>query len=98
MGFPLVTILKWVLPAIPELISSVRSFQTQRQKALDPSIRNDPQGRIETLEKALDLQSRINEGLTSQLQQLQKRFRTLTFVAFSGFILAAVALAVLAFR
>ena len=98
MGFPLATILRWVLPAIPDLISGVRSFQAQRQKSQDSSIQNDPQGRIESLEKALELQSRINEGLTSQLQQLQKRLRTLTFVAFSGFILASVALAILAFR
>ena len=98
MGFPLVTILKWVLPAIPELISSVRSLQTQRQQPLDPSLRNDPQGRIENLEKALDLQSRINEGLTNQLQQLQKRLQTLRFVALSGLVLAVVALLILAFK
>ena len=64
MGFPLATILRWVLPAIPELISSVRSFQAQRQAPQDSSVQNDTQGRIENLEKALDLQSRINEGLT----------------------------------
>ena len=98
MGFPLVTILKWVLPAIPELISSVRTLQAQRQKPLDPSLRNDPQGRIENLEKALDLQSRINEGLTNQLQQLQKRVQTLRFVALSGLLLAVVALLILAFK
>ena len=98
MGFPLVTILKWVLPAIPELISSVRGLQAQRQQPLDPSLRNDPQGRIENLEKALDLQSRINEGLTNQLQQLQKRLQTLRFVALSGLVLAVVALLILAFK
>ena len=97
MAFPLATILRWVLPAIPELISGVRSFQAQRQKSQDASVQNDPQGRIESLEKALELQSRINEELTSQLQQLQKRFRTLTFVAFCGLVLAVVALAVLTF-
>jgi hypothetical protein len=94
MAFPLVTILRWVLPAIPELISSVRSFQAQRQAPLNSSVQNDPQGRIENLEKALDLQSRINEGLTSQLQRLRKRLQILTFVAFCGFILAVVAIAV----
>ena len=98
MGFPLATILKWVLPAIPELISSVRSFQAQRQAPLHSSVQNDAQGRIENLEKALDLQSRINEGLTSQLLRVQKRLQILTFVALCGLILAVVALAVLTFR
>jgi hypothetical protein len=98
MAFPLVTILRWVLPAIPELISSVRSLQAQRKTSQDTSVQNDPQGRIESLEKALDLQSRINEGLTSQLQQLRKRLQILIFVALCGLILAVVAVAVLTFR
>jgi hypothetical protein len=98
MAFPLAVILKLLGPLIPEVISGMRSYQAQRQASQDSSVQNDPQGRIESLEKALELQSRINEELTSQLQQLQKRLRILPFVAFSGFILAAVALAILAFR
>jgi len=97
MGFPLATILRWVLPAIPELISTVRSMKTQQQ-APAGSFQNDPQGRIERLEKALELQSHINEELTTQLQQLRKRLQILTFVALCGLVLAVVALAVLTFR
>ncbi len=98
MAFPLAMILKWVLPAIPDLISGVRGLQAQRQTPMDASIRNDAQGRIENLEKALDLQSRINEGLTNELQQLRTRLQSLTFVALCGLILAVVALGVLTFK
>ncbi len=98
MALPLATILKWLVPLIPDVISGVRSYQAQRQAPLDPSVQNDPQGRIERLEKALELQSRINEELTTQLQQLRKRLQILTFVALCGLVLAVVALAVLTFR
>ncbi len=98
MAFPLATILRWVLPAIPELISSVRSFQAQRQAPLDSSDRDDAQGRIENLEKALDLQSRINEGLTSQLQEVQKRLQIATVIAIFGMVIGLLALALTVFR
>ena len=92
MAFPLATILRWVLPAIPELISTVRSMKTQQQ-APAGSFQNDPQGRIERLEKALELQSRINEELTTQLQQLRKRLSITTVIGLLGLILAVLAFA-----
>ena len=98
MPFPLATILRWVLPAIPELVSTVRSFQAQRHAPLDSSVQNDAEGRIEDLEKALDLQSRINEGLTSQLQLVQKRLQIATVIAIFGMVLGVLALALSVFR
>ena len=97
MGFPLGMILKWVLPAIPEVLSAVRNFKTQQRQPAAPSLEEDQLGRIEKLEKALELQSHINEALTLQLQQLQKRLQILTFVALCGLILAAVVLVLLIF-
>ena len=93
MPFPWVTIVRWVLP---ELISTVRNFKKQ-QSAPTPH-EDDLTGRIEKLEKALELQSQINEALTVQLQQLQKRLQILTFVAVCGLILSAVALGILIFK
>ena len=94
MPFPWVTIVRWVLP---ELISTVRNIKKQQAAASSPH-EDDLTGRIEKLEKALELQSRINEELSTQLQQVQRRLQILTFVAFCGLILAVVALAVLTFK
>ncbi|HEY3197640.1 MAG TPA: hypothetical protein VGJ57_06470 [Nitrospirales bacterium] len=93
MPLPWVTIVRWVLP---ELISTVRNFK--KQQAAPTPHEDDLTGRIEKLEKALELQSQINEDLTLQLQHVQKRLQILTFVAVCGLILAAVALAVLTFK
>ena len=94
MPFPWVTIVRWVLP---ELISTVRNIKKQQAAPSSPH-EDDLTSRIEKLEKALELQSRINEELTLQLQHVQKRLRILAFVAVCGLILAAVALAVLTFK
>jgi hypothetical protein len=94
MPLPWVTILRWVLP---ELISTVRNIKKQQAAPSSPQ-EDDLTSRIEKLEKALELQSRINEELTTELQQLRKRLQILTFVALGGLILAAVALVVLTFK
>jgi hypothetical protein len=94
MPFPWVTIVRWVLP---ELISTVRNIKKQQAAPSSPH-EDDLTGRTEKLEKALELQSHINEEITLQLQQLRKRLRILTFVALCGLVLAVVALAVLTFK
>ena len=92
MGFLWTTILRWVLPSIPELISTVRSMnkQSQVQRQAD---REDLTGRIELLEKTLELQAEVNQGLTKQLQQLQKRLSITTFLGLLGLILGVLAFA-----
>jgi hypothetical protein len=94
MPLPWVTILRWVLP---ELISTVRNIKKQQAAPSSPH-EDGVTGRIEKLEKAVELQSRITEELTTQLQRLQKRLQILTFVALCGLALAAVSLAVLTFK
>ena len=94
MPFPWVTIVRWVLP---ELISTVRNIKKQQVAPSSPH-EDDLTGRIEKLEKALELQSHINEEITLQLQQLRKRLQILTFVALCGLILAAVVLGILILR
>ena len=97
MGFPWITLLRWVLPAIPELISTVRNMkkqpQVQRQAAGEDLI-----GRIEQMEKTLELQSQINTALTVQLQQFQRRLQVLTFVAIFALVLAIIALGIVFLR
>ena len=98
MPFPWVTILRLVLPSLPGVISSVRNIKKPQQPRDGSALQDDPLGRIEKLEKALELQSHINEALTTQLQQLQKRLQILSFVALTGLILAAVAVGILILR
>jgi len=97
MGFLWTTILRWVLPAIPELISTVRNMkkqpQVQRQAAGEDLI-----GRIEQMEKTLELQSQINTAFTVQLQQFQRRLQVLTFVAIFALVLAIIALGIVFLR
>ena len=90
MGFLWTTILRWVLPSIPELISTVRNMnkQSQVQRQAD---REDLTGRIELLEKTLHLQAEVNQGLTKQLQQVQKRLSITTVIGLLGLILAVLA-------
>jgi hypothetical protein len=92
MGFLWTTILRWVLPSIPELISTVRNMNkpSQVQRQAD---REDLTGRIELLEKTLELQTEVNQGLTKQLQQVQKRLSITTVIGLLGLILAVLAFA-----
>ena len=96
MGFPWITLLRWVLPAIPELISTVRNMKKQPQ--LLQAARKDLIGRIEQMEKTLELQSQINTALTVQLQQFQRRLQVLTFVAIFALVLAIIALGIVFLR
>ena len=94
MPFPWGTIVRWVLP---ELISTVRNIKKQQAAPSSPH-EDDLTSRIEKLEKALELQSRINEELSTQLQQVQKQLQILAVVALCGLILVAVALGILILR
>jgi hypothetical protein len=67
--------------------------QDQRQAA-----REDLIGRIEQMEKTLELQSQINTALTAQLQQIQRRLQVLTFVAIFAWVLAIIALGIVFLR
>jgi hypothetical protein len=98
MGFPWTTILQWVLPSIPELISTVRNMKNPPQAQGQSAHQEDLLSRIEKLEKALELQSQINTALTVQLQQFQRRLQVLTFVAIFAWVLAIIALGIVFLR
>src|SRR5438105_198851 len=92
MGFLWTTILRWVLPSIPELISTVRNMKQQSQVQRQAT-REDLTDRIELMEKTLELQAEVNQGLTKQLQQLQKQLSITTVIGLLGLILAVLAFA-----
>jgi hypothetical protein len=98
MPFPWITILRLILPNLPHVISSVRNIKNPQHPQGGSALQNDPLGRIEKLEKALELQSRINEELTTQLQQLRNRLQILTFVTLSGLIVVVVVVGILISR
>ena len=89
MGFLWTTILRWILP---ELISTVRNMKKQPQVPRQGA-REDLTRRIELMEKTLELQAEVNQGLTKQLQQLQKRLLITTAIGLLGLILAVLAFA-----
>lgn len=97
MGFPW-TILQWLLPSIPEIISTVRSMKQEQQAQMQRPAHDDLVARIERLERAFKLQSQIDEEVAGQLQRLQKRLQIFTFFAILGVILVVVALALMVFK
>jgi hypothetical protein len=98
MGFPWITLLQWALPTIPELISTVRNMKKPPHTQGQSAYQEDLISRIEKLEHALELQSRINEALTVQVQHLQHRLQILTFAAIFALVLAIIALGSVFFR
>ena len=94
MPFPWVTIVRWVLP---ELISTVRNIKKQQAAPSSPH-EDDLTSRIEKLEKALELQSRINEELSTQVQQVQKRLQIAMAVGIFATIIAVGTLAAVIWR
>lgn len=98
MGFPWITLLQWVLPSIPEVISTVRNMKKPPPAQGQSAHQEDLNSRIEKLEHALELQSHINEALTVQVQHLQHRLQVLTFTAIFALVLAIIALGIVFFR
>jgi hypothetical protein len=98
MIFPWRTVLQWVLPTIPQIISTVRTMQKEHYVLTQPSSTEDLLARIEKLEKALELQTRMNEENAKQLQQLETRLRITTFIGLLGLILGLLALAFAVFH
>jgi TolA-binding protein len=97
MAFPWITILRFVLPRLPDVISTVRNMK-KPQHPDGSGQGSDLIGRIERLDKALELQAQINEQLTSQLQQLQKRLQLAIAVSIFAAIIAVGTLAVVIWR
>ena len=93
MPFPWITILRLVLPRLPDVISTVRNMN-KPQHPDGSAQQDDLNGRVERLDKALELQSQINEQLTSQLQQLQKRLQVAIALSIFAAIIAVGTLAV----
>ena len=97
MAFLWTSVLRWILPSIPEVLSTVRDMRREQQAGPDTP-QGDLRRQLEQLEKARELQSQLNEKLTKRLQQLERRLHLAVLMAIFGLILAVVALAVAVFR
>ena len=98
MIFPWRTVLQWVLPTIPEIISTVRTMKKEQYLPRQTSSTEDLLARIEKLEQALELQTQINEERAKQFQELQRRLRITTFIGLLALILGLLAFAFAVFH
>jgi vacuolar-type H+-ATPase catalytic subunit A/Vma1 len=98
MIFPWKTVLQWVLPTIPEIISTVRTMKKEQYLPRQPSSTEDLLARMEKLEQAFELQTQIIEERAKQLQQLQTRLRITTVIGLLGLILGLLAFAFAVFH
>jgi vacuolar-type H+-ATPase catalytic subunit A/Vma1 len=98
MIFPWKTVLQWVLPTIPEIISTVRTMKKEQYLPRQPSSTEDLLARMEKLEQAFELQTQIIKERAKQLQQLQTRLRITTVIGLLGLILGLLAFAFAVFH
>jgi hypothetical protein len=95
--FPWKTLLWWILPSIPDLISTVRSLKQEHGRPAT-SQQADVSAQLYELEKSMDEQLHIIEQLTIQIDKLDKAYRLVTFLAVFALILALISLALLVFQ
>jgi len=98
MIFPWKRVLQWVLPTIPEIISTVRTMKKEQYLPRQPSSTEDLLARMEKLEQAFELQTQIIKERAKQLQQLQTRLRITTVIGLLGLILGLLAFAFAVFH
>jgi hypothetical protein len=93
MGFWWARILQVLLPSIPEIISTVRDMQTDRQAgatAPPPELLKE----LEQLEREVALQARRYDDLATRVQLLQQRMRMAIVAAIIAILLAVLGLGV----
>ncbi len=93
--FPWSFLLKAVLPAIPEIVSTVKTFRRGEQRG--EVLRGDEDARLQQLEKSMDTQLQLIEKLATQLVGIQKILRRAYLVALTALVLSLIALGVLIF-
>lgn len=96
MVFPWSLLLRVVLPAVPEIISTVKAVKQNRQGT--ESLRQDGEARVRELEQSLEAQLQLIEKLASQLAAIQKILWRVYLVAMSALGVALIALGILFFR
>jgi hypothetical protein len=95
MALPWTTLLRWVLPAIPEIVTTVRSMKKDQQSPGQEPIRSV---RLEQLERAIQQQELVINDLASQLESMRKRLRIAIWAAIFGVIVSLVAIGIAVFR
>ncbi|MDA2910760.1 hypothetical protein MYX04_07510 [Nitrospiraceae bacterium AH_259_D15_M11_P09] len=93
--FPWSLLLRAVLPAIPEIVSTVKTLRQGEQRV--EVLRGDADARLQQLEKSMDTQLQLIEKLATQLVGIQKILRRAYLVALTALVLSLIALGVLIF-
>ena len=95
MAFPWTTVLRWLLPTIPEIVTTVRSMKKDQQLPGQEPVHSI---RLERLERAIQQQELLINDLASQLDSMRKRLQITTWAAIFGFIGSLVAIGIAVFR
>ncbi len=95
MFSPWSLLLKAVLPAIPEIVATVKALKQREQRV--EVMRGDADPRLQQLEKSMDTQLQLIEKLATQLVGIQKILRRAYLVALTALVLSLIALGVLIF-
>ena len=96
MVFPWSLLLRVLLPAVPEIISTVKAVKQNRLHT--DSLQRDGEARVRELEQSLEAQLQLIEKLATQLAAIQKILWRVYMVALSALGIALIALGVLFFR
>jgi hypothetical protein len=95
MGFPWTTLLRWLLPSIPEIVTTVRSMKKDQQAPAQEPLHTV---RLEQLERALQQQELLINDLASRLDSIRKRLQITILAAILGLIVSLVAIGIAVFR
>jgi hypothetical protein len=98
MGLPWTTLLRWLLPSIPEIVTTVRSLKQDRRSQPRELFASDVRERLDKLESALELQVQLTNDLARRLQHAQTRLHLAIIAALVGVIVSLVAISIALFR
>src|ERR1051326_6029796 len=90
------TLLRVLGPSIPDIVSTVKNLKTEQQR--EQAELNSAEARFAELEMSLNKQLMLMERLTSQVEQLEKAYRIVTFFAVFALVLAGIAIGIVVFK
>jgi len=88
-------ILGWLLPSIPDIISTVKTLKKEQKH--ETVVLNDT-ARVLELERRLETQLQLIEQLTVQMAKLEKAYQVVSFLALFALVLALIALGLIVFQ
>ena len=89
------TLIKVLAPSIPDIVSTMKTLKSERQKSDLPSADD---ARVQELERSLNKQLLLIEQLTVQVEKLERAYRIVAFIAVFALTLGLAALSIIVFR